>query len=73
MTVVSVRREGVGSPERCDGQAQVENLCSFRLDRSCICRAEQDCLEGRHERPVAGMDRCDAMAQNPSESQSLLE
>jgi len=26
----------------------------MRVDPYCICRAEQDCLEGRSERPVTG-------------------
>jgi hypothetical protein len=41
MTGASVRREGVGSPEPRE----------TRIDLSCICRAEQDCQDGRSERP----------------------
>ena len=45
MTAVSVRREGVGSPEP----------RTTWIGLPCIRRAEQDCLEGRSERPATGM------------------
>ena len=49
-------------PSRRDGQTQVENLCyggsteasQIRVDRSCICRAEQDWQDARSERPAMG-------------------
>jgi hypothetical protein len=49
-------------PSRRDGQTQVENLCyggsteasQIRVDRSCICRAEQDWQDARRERPATG-------------------
>jgi len=44
MTAVSVRREGVGSP----------SPRTTWIGLPCICRAEQDCPEGRSERPATG-------------------
>ena len=50
------------APSGRDGQTQVDNLCygggteagQMRVDRSCICLAEQDWQDARRERPATG-------------------